>query len=377
MNFGGPPDSDTFEISLFGTGIGECLAVHIGRGNWFLVDSCRKNSGDLPAHLSYFQQIGVVPSEAVKHFIITHWHDDHIDGAFCVAQKCPQAKIAISSAFSCDEFLKILSIYTGRDYIVDHETSGVRELGKIQKEMMKRKKEGQDVSSFVWTQSGRLLFRTTDCDLFAISPSDTSIEIALKEFADIWKPISNGSQRLVLPRPKRNHNSIALWVSYKSQRILLGSDLEVTGDSNTGWAAVLTCSVFPEGKPDFKARMFKIPHHGSPNGNHEDVWDKLVSSKNPLLAVTSYSRGSTPRPSESDINRILARAPQLYCTTLPTKSLPKRIPAVERTLHEVTKRRFAIRKNLGHIRIRWKEKYPDEPLVELFGDARIIHSNSQ
>ena len=66
MNFGGPPDPDMFEVSLFGTGVGESIAVHIGQGNWLLVDSCRQRRDDFPAHLSYLQEIGVDLSKAVK-----------------------------------------------------------------------------------------------------------------------------------------------------------------------------------------------------------------------------------------------------------------------------------------------------------------------
>lgn len=272
---------------------------------------------------------------------------------------------------SCDEFFKTLSIYNKTDYSLDRETSGVRELGKILN-FLNQKKNGQETSPFVKTQSDHLLFRSDECDLFALSPSDTSIEKAIREFAATWGHISKGEQRLILERPHRNHNSIALWVRFKGQRILLGSDLEVTGDSDTGWAAVPKCNLFP----DQKARIFKIPHHGSPNGDHGTIWEQLVVSETPVLAMTSYSRGRNPRPSETDLNRLLARTTELYCTTLPRTSLPHRDPTVERTIKEVAKKRWPIRKNLGHIRIRWKGLEHEEPLVDLFGDATMVLTRS-
>lgn len=367
MSFGGPPEPDTFEMSLFGTGVGESLAIHAGHGDWFLIDSCRQSQQDLPAHLSYLQQIGVNCSEAIKRFIITHWHDDHIDGAFDVVRECSSAKIVISSALSCDEFRKTLSIYNERDYSLDRETSGVRELGRILN-FLNRKKNGQQTPPFVKTQSDHLLFRSDECDLFALSPSDTSIEKAIREFASSWGQIEKGGQRVILGRPKRNHNSIALWVRFKGQRILLGSDLEVSGESDTGWEAVPKCNLFP----DQKACIFKIPHHGSPNGDHRTTWEQLVVSETPVLAVTSYSRGKTPRPSETDFKRLLARTTELYCTTVPGTSLPHLDRTVERTIKEVVRKRWPIKKNLGHIRIRWKGLEDEEPLVELFGDAIMV-----
>jgi hypothetical protein len=34
-----PPRPDELELSLFGSGIGESLAVHLGNGEWAIVDS--------------------------------------------------------------------------------------------------------------------------------------------------------------------------------------------------------------------------------------------------------------------------------------------------------------------------------------------------
>ena len=364
MNFGGPPDPDMFEVSLFGTGVGESIAVHIGQGNWLLVDSCRQRRDDFPAHLSYLQEIGVDLSKAVKLFVITHWHDDHIDGASEVVKKCSEAKVAISSALSAQEFLKTLSIYNRRDYLLDRGKSGIQELGIILEDIKKRNTNGEHVFSLVRTHSDHLLYRSNDCSIYAISPSDTSIDKTIKEFSEIWGQISRGEQRLIFPSPHQNHNSIALWICYKDQRILLGSDLEVTNDSDTGWAAVLNISLFPDGK----SQVFKIPHHGSPNGDCAEVWEKLVSPENPFLAVTSYSRGRTQRPSDEDLGRLLDRTTNLYCTSLPKRSTIRRDSAVERTIREVAKNRWTIGKNLGHIRIR--KKGPQEEIsVEVFGSA--------
>src|SRR5438067_455186 len=35
-----PPDSSELELSVFGPGRGECLVVHLGAGEWMVVDSC-------------------------------------------------------------------------------------------------------------------------------------------------------------------------------------------------------------------------------------------------------------------------------------------------------------------------------------------------
>jgi len=41
-----PPQPDELEISLFGPGYGESTLVHLGSGNWMIVDSCLDESGE-------------------------------------------------------------------------------------------------------------------------------------------------------------------------------------------------------------------------------------------------------------------------------------------------------------------------------------------
>jgi hypothetical protein len=151
--------------------------------------------------------------------------------------------------------------------------------------------------------------------------------------------------------PERNHNAVALWVKWNDRRILLGADLEEEGQPNIGWQAVLTCNQFPDGE----ARVFKIPHHGSPNGHHEPIWDELLE-KAPYAVVTAYNRGVTPRPSITDLERIKRRADATYFTSLPVKTQNQYSKTVERTLKEGVRRRTSLKPNLGHIQIRW---YPD------------------
>jgi hypothetical protein len=53
------PADDQFEVSIFGPGKGEAIAVHLGAGEWLTVDSCVEQvTGDHPV-LRYFDQIDV------------------------------------------------------------------------------------------------------------------------------------------------------------------------------------------------------------------------------------------------------------------------------------------------------------------------------
>ena len=75
-----PPKSDEVEVSIFGPGVGESLVLHIGSGEWVVVDSCMNGDRSSPAALEYLREIGVDPATQIKWVIATHWHDDHVEG---------------------------------------------------------------------------------------------------------------------------------------------------------------------------------------------------------------------------------------------------------------------------------------------------------
>jgi len=52
------PDDDCLEVSLFGPGYGECVVVHLGFGDWVVVDSCIEPDSRDPIALAYFSAIG-------------------------------------------------------------------------------------------------------------------------------------------------------------------------------------------------------------------------------------------------------------------------------------------------------------------------------
>lgn len=78
-DYGKPPAADEVEVTLFGPGFGEAIAVHLGEGSWMLVDSCIDPDSKGPASLTYLDRLNVNPAN-VKAIIASHWHDDHVRG---------------------------------------------------------------------------------------------------------------------------------------------------------------------------------------------------------------------------------------------------------------------------------------------------------
>ena len=96
------------EVSLFGPGYGECVVLHLGAGDWAIVDSCIDHRTGQPAALAYLSSLGIDPAVAVKLVAVTHAHDDHIRGIADVLAACESARFVRPVATSRNEFLALL-----------------------------------------------------------------------------------------------------------------------------------------------------------------------------------------------------------------------------------------------------------------------------
>ncbi len=108
-----------------------------------------------------------------------------------------------------------------------------------------------------------------------------------------------------------------------------------------------------------KACVFKVAHHGSETGHHQDTWEQLLVPQ-PLAMTTPYSNSRLPK--ETDIERIISLASSFIITRDPTpKSKTKRNPYADRWLKRQTKNRHVINDKMGHVQIR----------IELDGNFRV------
>lgn len=347
------PRSHELEVSIFGPGVGECIVVHLGDGQWMIVDSCLDPSSKQSVSIQYLEDLGVDIATAVKVVLVTHWHDDHIRGLSKVVEKCKSARVCYSAALLKQEFLSLVSTYSGRLSLVDRHTAGTKEISCVIKVLESRVHDSATycTDSMVPVVADKVLFETNagacSCTVRSLSPSDKAFEKALISFSQMI-PDENDERVTLTSQNIQNHNAIALWIQFNDQKVLLGSDLEETGNPQMGWSAVVDSVVCPNGK----AGIFKIPHHGSPNGHHDKVWAEMVESDNPVSVVTSYSKGSTPRPQHSDIDRIKNYTSNLFYTSKEELRLPKRESAVERTLRGMVTDRKVLGAKAGHIQIR-------------------------
>lgn len=360
------PDPEELELSVFGPGIGECLVVHPGGGQWIVVDSCINYRTRQPVALEYLEQLGIDVARAVRLVIATHWHDDHVRGISQVLEAASSARFVCSGALRSDEWLQLVKLSSSFASI--QTTSGISELRDVLGTIEQRRAPGASRSTAgpVWAVENRVLDQWQvspglDARILALSPCDGSVTRTHWEVAELLRQ-AEARRRLVRVSP--NETSVVLWIQVGESRLLLGADLENGANPGTGWKAILAMTPAPQGQAD----VFKVPHHGSENAHHEDVWKRLLLPK-PYAVVTPYA--STPLPRPSDLRRLKELTPFLYCTAPPRSFRPpKRPPQVERMAELTARNRRAIETSVGQVRLRRHLVRPSGPFqIDLFGKA--------
>jgi hypothetical protein len=359
-----PPASTELEVSVFGPGIGECVVVHLGEGEWAIVDSCIHPPTKRPIALDYLQELGVDVATAVRLIVATHFHDDHVRGLTDIAEACPNAEFVCSAAMAYDEFWQLLEA-NKRSGIDENGTS---EFENILQLLAARSELRGRVISPGYAKSGTVLYRAgtapADRVVEALSPSDATMTAAhLRIGALLPQP---GGLRIAAPSLSANDLSLALWVRVGDARAVLGADLEETGNAGEGWQAVVASTVRPAGR----ASIFKIPHHGSPTGHHDPVWTEMLGPE-PLATITPYARGVRRLPARADELRICQRTPHVYLTSVALRRPPaSRAASVERIVRSIAKERTVVSSNMGHVRLRVKSD--GSSVVDLFDAASRV-----
>lgn len=371
-NLNNPPEKDEVEVSLFGPGFGECVVVHLGNGEWLVIDSCIDAGSTLPAAQNYFREIGVNCANAVKLIVATHWHDDHIAGLGDLFSACSQARFVCSAALMCSEWATLVETY--RTYL-QPGGSGVDEIRKVMAELKRRGRPNEIVAPQFAIANLPIFDRphpSLQARVVALSPSPAAMAVMQTRIQQKLLP-KQGRRRLRVPSLEENDGSVVLSVHIGSAALLLGADLEERGQAGLGWQVILDEDRGNNGRYE----GFKVPHHGSVNGFHPDLWKRLMHEETAWGALTPYNRGKK-LPTAIDCERILADTPRAFITAPP--GLPRfRHPdrTVQKTMAEATLSIGNEPGRQGHVRLRREASLPaasTEWKVELFGEALPLQS---
>jgi hypothetical protein len=301
-----------------------------------------------PAPLVYFDEIGVDPRASVDVILVTHWHDDHVAGIDLLAEECSNAEVWCSEALRCVEFLQVLEIPLQRPGL--RFTRGVQHIGRL---VDLRSKQIKFALADMRILQRNLVVAgaKTTLELWALSPSQYQNTLARERIGDLLPAVKDPQFRV--PDTNQNHTCVAAALLVGANHVLLGSDLEETGDPRLGWSAV----VASRSRPAISADAFKVPHHGSLNGHHDATWTNLLT-RSPTTAVTPYNLGRS-LPTNQDVQRILNLSGQALISCAQPRRRPKRRQnsvqkLLPKTLHQLPM-------IPGHIQLRKSLTSPTSP----------------
>lgn len=346
------PAADAIEVSLFGPGVGECVVVHLGAGDWLVVDSCVEASGRAVA-LEYLAALGVEPT-SIRLVIATHWHDDHTRGLAEVVEAATGAGFVCSGALRRDEFLSLIAAAPS----VRRTTklgSGVDEMTAI---LDRLRQTGRHPT---WATSNQLLLRTVMAELTSLSPSSATLTRSLIGFAAM-APKLKAALRTV-PNVSPNETSVVLHLQCEQAVVLLGADLEVTNSKDAGWHAIVASTA----RPQSRASTYKVAHHGSKTADLDEIWRVLVDTQ-PASLVSPFTRSRLP--TNEDVERLKAVSGRLAQTGRSEVQPVRRDRAVERTVARMAKKPPTPRRGrMGQVRVRLNRATGAVSSVETFGAA--------
>ena len=305
------PEPGTVEVNLFGPGYGESIAIHLGDNRWMIVDSCARGDAE-PAALLYLRRLGCDLRD-VKYLVATHWHDDHIRGFSTLIEQCPDADVFLSQALNVKPLLVRVMARTSRDL------PSLSEMNRTIHTLIRRAARRTNRQPFHYLSEDKPVHSNVhhpgnDVEIWALSPSSQDFDLAIAALVRTMPRLSEGASLDAVPRPRENHASIVLHVRAGNQRILLGADREVLGSGRRGWNSVAACATR---RGLGRSSLFKIAHHGSPNGDAPVIWEDLLEPE-PVVVLTPFRRGyEGGRPRRDDVDRILARTPWAFTTCAP------------------------------------------------------------
>lgn len=355
INYGAPPADDEIEVTLFGPGYGEAIAVHLGEKAWLLVDSCIDPNSNAPASATYLAQIGI-DADLVRAIIASHWHDDHVRGISRLAESYPNAEFMISAVFDNDDARAFIAAYSGA------ASAGLSRGGK---ELFSAMKLRDNVFPlFHRSNVLEAVLNGRSVRVTALSPVPAAFSQFLAHLAQYIPPKGKASPINFAPELHPNLSAVALHIDMGDDAVLLGADLE---DHKTcGWSTVVADKWSGARIP---ATAYKVAHHGSYTGDCSQVWKTLLKSE-PIAFLTPWTCGGHRLPTDVDQNRIKGLTPHAYISSAASRR-PDMDSRQLKRLEDICKKVARVNTGFGAVRLR-KQISAKSWSVELFGAAAAL-----
>jgi len=340
-NLGPPPAPAEMEVTVMGPGYGESIVVHLGQGEWLLVDSCVDATDNIQraAPLKYLKALGVQVNLAVKLVAVSHWDDDHVCGIAEVVEACSSAMFCCSTELTQREFLKFVESIS--DGATATDGGNVGQFRRVIRLL------GSRNQTILGAKPGRQLFKYPVVKSW--SPSDHDAMQFLNYVAQMHPHAGEQMRRAIPGSP--NETSVVLSIDWEDASVLLGADMEAVSDDHRGWGAV----VLEANRIGFvRGGVVKVPHHGSETAHDPRMWSDLLLHQ-PISVIAPFGRGpiASRPPKSSDVRRINGLSSAAFLTAKHSETkLPVMDFAVKRSLREGNIRLSSQRSTLGIVRLR-------------------------
>lgn len=307
-----PPAADEVEVSVFGPGVGESIAVHLGDGEWLVVDSCVEGRTDEHPTLRYLQSIGVELGTQIELVVATHAHDDHVAGIARIVEAASSADVVVPEAATTAEFFALLSLDEENE-LLGALPSAYAEYRRMNDLLEERAKGRGSYPAYAWAVADRLLWQRNTVSgvtrrVTALSPSN---EAVTRSKAWLGAQLVPGAVRKRTTPDDPNTFGVVLHVVVGDAVMLFGADLMTGPGSRCGWNAIVTSAT----RPAERASLYKVAHHGSARSEHMGIWSELLAS-DPDAVVTPYRPSRLPRT--TDVERIRKQARSAWTTATST-----------------------------------------------------------
>lgn len=371
---GKAPAGDEIEVSIFGPGFGECIVVHVGGGEWIIVDSCIDSSArqdPRPVAEQYLRSLGVAMESRVKLIVATHWHDDHVGGMARLVDVCRGARFSCANSLLQREFIDFIeSMGKGSAATDGAKVKEFRQIIRIfaadrARPAIRFASGSRDLIS--WHQG--VLPHQQAVKVRSLSPSDQEFTLFLQRIGDELPQYAEAKRAAARSSP--NLASVVLHLELGQSSVLLGADMEIHHDVRRGWSAVLEDAATSNTSP---ASLFKVAHHGSINGHHDQVWSQMLVP-DPVCVVTPFNKLPIGKklPKTSDVVRIRSLGKLFISGEVDGKARSKgRDAAVERSLRENGIALRDLRTPVGVVRMRRSVNSPGQWQTELFPPASEV-----
>ena len=301
-----------------------------------VVDSCTDKRTKQVVPLMYLEQLSVDVSRQVRLIVASHWDDDHVRGLDKMYDSAERAEVAFSEALMSEEFFTLLQA----EQRTLTKSRTVKTMDSVLRILDARRSsttglpEPKLAKAYtpLWT---RLPAKGQPaCSVVALSPSNTSVIDAL---AQIGSSIQKAHKIKRRTRITRNRATVALWITVGDSHVLLGGDLETTGNPATGWTAILNSPL----RPPHRASVFKVPHHGSVDSYEARVWGEMLTERASAI-LAPHVKGDNALPTTEGRMLICGHTDLAYITAPPAHpaartrhgALGKMVDQTVRTIRE-------------------------------------------